>query len=119
MNIDLAKSIYRRSLTNQVTIRRFTGPAGPNRATTDVTCRAWIKRARAAGGATTLVSDVMQFELTAVVLVEDLVAGGFPLPITTADKLVFDGKEMAISFPDKATRSVGTELLAYNLTVKG
>jgi len=116
---DYAKSAYRRGLTNQVTIRRFSGPAGPNRAKVDVDCRAWIKRARAAGGAATLVSDVMQYEYTAVVLVEDLVAGGLALPITTADKLVFDGREMAISFPDNATRSVGTELIAYNLTVKG
>lgn len=119
MNLDLAKSTHRRLLTNKVTVRRYVGQAGPNRVSIDVDCRAWIKRARALGGASALVSDVMQAEFTAVVLVEDLVVAGFALPITTADKLVFNGREMAISFPDDATRSVGTELVAYNLTVKG
>jgi hypothetical protein len=119
MTPEQAKSSYRRALTNRASIRRFSGPAGPNRSATDVECRAWVRRFRAGPGTGPLVGDVMQAEFLAIVLVEDLVAAGFALPITTADKLVFNGREMAISFPDNATRTVGTELIAYNLTIKG
>jgi hypothetical protein len=119
MTPEQGKSIHRRFLTNRAAIRRFTGPAGPNRTATDVEVHAWVKRFRAGPGTGALVSDVMQADYAAVVLVEDLVAAGFALPITTADKLVFNGKEFAISFPDSATRTVGTELVAYNLMVKG
>ena len=78
-------------------------------------CRARLRGA-AAG---VLVGDVMQFNFLAIILVEDLVAGGFALPITTGDKLVFGTRELAINFPDNATRSVDGELIAYVLSAKG
>jgi hypothetical protein len=112
---DQARSSYRRYLTHTVAIRRYTGPAGPNRASVDTPCRARLRGA-AAG---VLVGDVMQFNFLAIILVEDLVAGGFALPITTGDKLVFGTRELAINFPDNATRSVDGELIAYVLSAKG
>jgi hypothetical protein len=115
MTPDQARSTYRRYLPDRVAIRRYSGPAGPNRTPNDTPCRARVK----GDSAGVLVGDVMQFSYHAVVLVEDLELGGFILPLTTADKLVFQGKELAISFPDNATRSVGGELIAYNVLAKG
>lgn len=112
---DQARSTYRRNLTHQVAIRRFTGPAGPNRTFADTPCRARVRGA--AAGA--LIGDVMTFDFLAVILVEDLVAGGFTLPITTGDKLIFGTRELAINFPDNATRAVGPDLIAYVLHAKG
>jgi hypothetical protein len=112
---EYTRSAYRRQVTHQVAIRRYTGPAGPNRAAVDTPCHCRIRGA----GAGVLIGDVMQFNFMAIVLVEDLVAGGFTLPLTTADKFLFNGRELAINFPDNATRAVGPDLIAYVLSVKG
>lgn len=116
MNPEYAKAVYRRHLTNKVVIRRYTG-SGPSRTPADVTCRASVKADNMQSNQ--LADNVKELTYRAVVLVEDLVAGGFALPMTTADKMVFDGKEMAISFPDRATRTVGETLLAYNVRARG
>lgn len=117
MTPEYAELVYRRFLTNSVTIRRYTGKAGPDRTVTEVECRAWIRADPLRQEP--MVSDLKELVYHAVVLVEDLANAGFPLPLNGADKLVFQGKEFAVSFPDNATRSVGTELIAYNLRVKG
>lgn len=114
MTPETARSMYRRFLTDTVSVRRFTG-SGPARTASDTPCRARVKGINAG----TLVGDVMQSGYTAVVLVEDLITAGFALPLTTGDKLVFHGKELAISFPDNATRAIADELIAYNLQLKG
>lgn len=117
MNINYAKSVYRRFLTNHVTVRRYIGPAGPNRTPIDVPCRAWVRADPLRPQQ--MVSDVTEFVYRCIVLAEDLENAGFPLPLTTADKVVFQGKEMAVSFPDNATRTVGDTLVAYNIRVRG
>jgi hypothetical protein len=117
MNIDLARSTYRRFLTNKVTVRRYNGPAGPNRTSIDVECRAWVRADPLRPQQ--MVSDVTEFVFRCIVLAEDLENAGFPVPLTTADKVLFKGKEMAVSFPDNATRTVGDTLVAYNIRVRG
>jgi hypothetical protein len=117
MTPEYAKSVYRRFLTNSVAIRRYTGKAGPDRTVTEAQCRAWIRADPLRQEP--LVGELKELVYHAVVLVEDLENAGFPLPLTGSDKVVFQGKEFTISFPDNATRSVGTELIAYNLRVKG
>jgi hypothetical protein len=117
MNVDYAKSLHRRFLTNRVTVRRYTGPAGPNRTATDVDCRAWVRADPLRPQQ--MVSDVTEFVFRCIVSAEDLERGGFPLPLTTADKVIFQGREMAVSFPDNATRTVGDTLVAYNIRVRG
>lgn len=119
MTPDQARSAYRRHLKEPIAIRRFSGKAGPDRTATDTPCRGHVRAARPGTEVPAqLIGDVMEFYFAAIVLVEDLETAGFTLPLTTADKLVFRGREMAISFPDDATRSVDGELIAYNVRVK-
>lgn len=117
MNLDYAKNLHRRFLTDQVTIRRYVGTRGPNGTSVDIDCRAHIKAETTRPP--NMVADLTEFLYRAVVLAEDLEAGGLTLPLTTADKLVYHGKEMAISFPDNITRSVDGVLVAYNIRLKG
>lgn len=66
-----------------------------------------------------LIGSTNQYDYNALVFAPDLIDGGFVLPITGSDKLVRNGKEYAISFPDNATRAEGPELVAYELKVRG
>jgi hypothetical protein len=118
MSPAVAQGIYRRRLQEPVTIRRFTGPAGPNRTATDYPARGHVKQHRA-GSPEALVGDVMQQIAHALISVEDLTAAGFGAPITTGDKLVVAGRELAISLVDVWTHNIGGALRAYRLTVKG
>jgi hypothetical protein len=115
MNPATAAAVYRRRLQEPVAIRRFTGPAGPNRSAADYPARGHVKGTVPEA----LVGDVMQQGAHALVLVEDLAAAGFTFPVTTGDKLVVGGKELAISFVDGWTHTVAGALRAYRLTVKG
>lgn len=108
------RSLYRRTLKEQLFIRRYTG-AGDTRPHHDTPCRGRVWGERPAE----LVGTLNQYDYKAVVFVPDLVAGGFALPVKTADKLIYKGRELAISFPDNATRSEGGELIAYELQVRG
>jgi hypothetical protein len=116
---EFARSRYKVHLEDTIAIRRFTGPAGPNRTFTDTTAHAKVRADP--GSPHALIGDVMQYFFLAVVSIEDLEAAGFALPITTADKVIHQGRELAISFPDKRTRSVGTGgvTVAYVLRLKG
>jgi hypothetical protein len=114
MPLAQTKSLYRRTLRERVLIRRYTG-TGPGRTSVDVSCRAKI----IGDSSGVLVGDVRQFEFDAVVLAEDLATGGIALPLTPADKLVLQGREMAIMFPDNATRSDEGVLVAYQIKAKG
>jgi hypothetical protein len=115
MNAAQAAAVYRRRLQEPVAIRRFTGPRGPGRTATDYPAMGHVKGTAPEA----LVGDVMQQTGHCVVNVESLVAGGFALPITTADKLVVGGRELAISLVDSWTHYVAGALRAYRLTVKG
>lgn len=115
MSPNLARSIYARLLRHPLAIRRYSGPAGPTRASADFACRGHIK----GEGAAALVGDVMQNTYRAIVNAEDLATAGLALPITTADKVMLDGRELAISFVDGATDYVAGALRAYRLRVKG
>lgn len=108
------KSLYARTLRENVAIRRYSGPASA-RTSQDYACRGRVWGERPAE----LVGGTMQYDKRAVVYVPDLSERGFTLPVTSADKLVHRGKELSISFPDNATRSEGDDLIAYELLVRG
>ncbi len=108
------RSLYRRTLNDPVAIRRYTG-TGANRPFFDTPCRAQVTGDRP----DVLIGTVNQYDYTAIVFVQDLIDGQFALPITSNDRLIFKGKELAIMFPDNATRSVDGELIAYVLRLKG
>jgi hypothetical protein len=117
VNLDYAKGLHARFLTNKVTVRRYVGSPGPNRTTIDADCRASIRADPLRPQQ--MVSDVTEFVFRCVVLAEDIEAGGIAAPLTIADKVIYQGKEMAISFPDGATRTIEGELIAYNIRVRG
>lgn len=108
------KSLYRRTLRENLKIRRYSGPAA-TRTSADYAClgRVWGDRPAE------LIGSTNQYDYRAVVFVPDLVANGLTLPITNDDKLVKGTKEYSISFPDRATRAEGDELIAYELRVRG
>lgn len=111
------EAVYRRGCTQQVRIRRYTGSGG-GRTSTDYPASPAYARAKISGdNAGVLVGNVLQYSYDAVVLVDDLT--GLTLPITSADTLVWSGKEYSIEFPDNATRSVNGELIAYQIKAKG
>lgn len=117
MTPETAKAMYRRRIGKGETvyIRRYTG-AGSNRPRYDVAVRA-----RVMGYDTQdLVGTVVQGDRHVIFLAEDLLAAQFALPLTTNDKAVVKGRELAIIAPDDATRRAdGGVLIAFDLQVRG
>lgn len=117
MTPETAKGIYRRRIGKGETvyIRRYTG-AGTCRPRYDAPVRA-----RVMGYETKeLVGTIVQGDRHIIFLAEDLLAAQFALPITTNDKAVVKGRELAIITPDDATRRAdGGVLVAFDLQVRG
>ncbi len=108
--------LYARVLTDQVKIRRYTG-TGVTRSATDYPSSCYARANVEGIAGTALVGAVTENTYVAIVLLEDLV--GLSLPITTADKMIYNGRELGIMFADNASRSAGDELIAYTITAKG
>lgn len=103
------KAIYRQACRETVAVRRFTG-SGSNRPYTDVSARG---RVLPPAEAKALIANIQQHERAILILVEDLVSGGFSLPLTHAEKVVVEGtKELALAIHEKRTALDGT-LIAY------
>jgi hypothetical protein len=114
MTPESATASYRRALGETVQIRRYTG-TGSNRPRFDVSVRA-----RVAGyEPQQLVGSIQQGDRKVIVLAEDLINSGFALPVTTNDKVVARGKELAILGVDDNTRRVDGVLIAIDLQVRG
>lgn len=115
MNPETVKASYRRNLKDTITLRRYTG-SGTSRPRFD----AENIRANVAGYQPhELIGTIMQGDRKIIVLVEDLINKNFTLPVTSNDKVVIDGKELAILAPDGSTREVNGVLIAYELQVRG
>lgn len=108
------KSAYGRVLIETVTVRRYTG-TGSNRPYFDAAARG---KTAVSVSANALTGTVQQGQQTVFVYADDLVAAGFVLPLTTADKVVVRGKEYQIITPGERRAPDGA-LVAYELTVKG
>lgn len=108
---------YRRQIKRHgepVKLRRYTG-TGPTRVATDYDVRGWVK----GFDPHNLVGGIVYGDRQAIVLAEDVAAKAFPVPITSADKLVVRGRELAIgSVDDNSHRDRGV-LFAYELKVTG
>lgn len=113
-SLEATRSLYARTLSEPVFIRRYTG-TGSSRPKFDTPARAQMRALRPIP----LVGGAVQTDFEAIVLTQDLVDGGFPLPITTDDKLVRRETELAITFVDDATRSIDGVTVAHVLTVRG
>lgn len=111
------KAAYKRSLTRvgqTISVRRYSG-TGPARAKVDTPAKA-----RVTGyDPEELIGTIVQGDRKVIVLVEDLIENGFTLPVTTNDKLVVDGKELAIQAVDGNTRKVAGVLIAYEIQARG
>jgi hypothetical protein len=107
------RAAYARELKEQIGVRRYTG-AGANRPRFDV-----YVRGKATPYATTeLIGTIMQGDQRVLLLVQDITTGQMPLPVTTNDKVIVRGRELAII--NAAERKAPTgELVAYELQVRG
>ncbi len=113
MSSDDIKALYRADLQETVVIRRYTG-TGTNRPKFDVPVQGSSQRYQA----TELLGTVVQGDQRILVLVEDLIQKKFALPVTTNDKIVVAGKELAIIAPNERADLDGT-LIAYELQARG
>lgn len=115
MSVASAKSAYARALREAITLRRYTG-SGPSRPHFD----AEMIRSRTVGYEPhELIGGVVQGDRKVIVLMEDIIARGFVLPVTINDKIVIRGKELAILAVDDSTRRVDGVLIAIELHVRG
>lgn len=68
-----------------------------------------------------LIGAIQQGDRRIIVLAEDVVAAGFPLPFKTAggDQAIVRGRPTSIKAVDDTTRSDRGVTIAYELTVRG
>ncbi|MGD9880458.1 MAG: hypothetical protein AB7F22_10615 [Reyranella sp.] len=111
------KASYRRAIDQAgepLTVRRYTG-AGASRPRVDVSVRGRVVDYRP----DELVGTIQQGDRMIILLVEDLVAAQFPMPLRKGDKIVVRGRELNIEDPDDNTRRVAGVLIAYELRARG
>ncbi len=106
MNAAEIKAAYARELKEPIKVRRFTG-AGPNRPFFDIEVRG---KARLYG-ATELIGTITQGDWNVLLLVDDLTEQNFAHPLTTNDKAVVDGKEIAILAASTRKAPDGTKVV--------
>lgn len=119
MNPASAALFYRRAFGaggngEPVLVRRYSG-SGPHRPHFDALCLAHVAGYQPAE----LAGDIQQGDRRVIVLVEDLLARQFPMPVTVNDKIVIRGRECTIRMLDDSTRRLGTMLIAYEARVRG
>lgn len=115
MNPDSVKASYRNALKDTVTVRRYSG-TGLNRTYTDaasIRCRVVDYQPHE------LVGSIQQGDRRIVMYADDVSTNGLSLPVTTNDKIVLRGKELAIIQVDDSTRRINGELIAYELQARG
>lgn len=114
MPVERTKSLYARTLRDVVFVRRYTG-AGPARPFFDTQMRARITGYEPHE----LIGAIQQGDRKCVGYAPDLVDAGFALPVTSNDKLVVRGRELAIIAADDSTRRDEGELIALQLQIRG
>jgi hypothetical protein len=113
VNADKIAAAYRAALKETIIVRRYTG-AGPTRPHFDAEARGL-----ASGYAPNeLAGEVQQGDQRVLVLASDLIAKGFALPLTAADKVIVKGRELAILSPGQRTAPDGT-VVVYELQARG
>lgn len=113
MSSDDIKALYRAELKETIVVRRYTG-TGTNRPKFEVSVRASSRRYHG----TELIGSIVQGDQQVLILVEDLIQKKFALPMTTNDKVVISGKEIAIVAANERADLDGT-LIAYDLQARG
>lgn len=108
------KAAYRHALQQRITVRRYTG-AGANRPRFDAED---IRANARAYAAEELIGGVVQGDTLVIVLVEDIIARQMRLPLTTRDKIMVKGRELAIVVVKERNAPDGA-LVAYELQCRG
>lgn len=106
MNAAAIRAAYARELKETIVVRRYTG-AGTNRPRFDVAVRGKDRLY----ASTELIGTISQGDHNVLVLAEDLIAAQFSLPLTTNDKVVVAGKELAIIAPNTRKAPDGTVIV--------
>lgn len=117
MSPDAAKSTYRRMLDQvgeEILVRRYTG-TGSNRPKWDVAVQARVVDFEPQE----IIGTIVQGDRKIIALADDLLGAGLSLPITTNDKIVVRGKELAIMAADDSTRRVNGVLVAIEIQCRG
>ena len=114
MTPESVKASYAGTLSERVLIRRYTG-TGTARPKFEAEARARVVGYEPKD----LVGAVQQGDRKVIVYADDLIAAGLTLPVTTADKCVVRGRELAIIAADDSTRRIGATLIAVELQVRG
>ncbi len=117
MNRAGIKARYRRAIRQHgepVLIRRYTG-TGSNRPMMNWEVRGWVQGYQPRE----LIGGIVQGDRKVIMLAEDVNRAQVGLPISTGDKLVVRGRELAIGAVDDSTHRDGTELVAFELKVTG
>jgi len=119
MTPDQAKAMYVRRLGDfeMVSIRIYTG-AGSSRPRFDYEP---IRARPVDFNPDELVGGIVQGDRNVIVLAEDVINAGVPLPLATGanTKMVIRGRELTIKAIDDNTRRLGGELIAYEMQVGG
>lgn len=107
-----ARAMYRRLMQpgDRVSLIRGFGTAGAQRVD-DLP-------ARLLKASELLVAGLMQGERVLLLLAEDVAASELGAPAVN-DRVMLNGKPLAVRFVDDGTRRVGGELIAYELTLAG
>jgi hypothetical protein len=108
------RAMYRKLCKHAVIIRRYTG-SGDARSKKDYTVRGNARLY----ATSELAEGILQGDVKAIALVEDLTAQGFVLPLSTStDRVVYNGRERAILVPgDRA--ALDSTLIAYEIQARG
>lgn len=112
----VARNMYRRLIASgeEVRLRRYTG-TGSARPFADYRVRAKVS----GYDPEQLVGSIQQGDRNIIALADDVFASQFPVPITTNDKVIVRGRELAIQAVDDSTRRLGGELIAYEIQARG
>jgi hypothetical protein len=97
-----------------ISIRRFTG-TGIGRTHVDTQARARVTGYQERE----LTGTIQQGDRRIIMLVDDLIAAGFAVPVTANDKVVLRGTMISIVSVDDSTRRVQGELIAYEIQARG
>lgn len=97
-----------------VTIRRYHG-TGSNRPKFEKNCKARVLNYQASE----IAGPIVQGDRKVILLAQDIETGDVALPISTSDKAVVRGRELAIISVDDNTLRDGEDLCAYVLQVRG
>jgi len=104
---------YRDLCRQPLTVKRYTG-AGVNRPSFETAVRGNARQFSSAE----LLADIRQGDYQVILLMEDLIAQQFALPVTSADKIVVDGKEISVIVA-KLRKDLDGNQVAYECQCRG